>query len=517
MAGTRMNLMDIRDLIRRLRATPNDSHIQRDTGLNRRTIRRYRAWARQQGLLAGALPSVEDLAQLVQTTLAPPPLPQTISSLEPYRTIILDLHARGVEGAAIWQRLQEDHHFAGSLSAVYRFLHRHTPTAVRATVRVETAPGEEAQVDFGSAGRLLDPQTGKLRKAWAFVMTLSWSRHQYVEFVWNQSVETWLLLHRHAFEFFGAVPKRVVLGNLKAAITKACWDDPQVQFAYRECAEHYGFLIAPCRVRTPEHKGKVEQGGVHYVKRNFLGGRTPTSITVANQQVLHWCLTTAGQRIHGTTKAQPFARFQTHEQAALQRLPATPYDLAIWKVATVHRDCYVVFNNAYYSAPFRLIGQQVHVRGGCQDVRLYTQDWQLAATHTRAVQPGERLTHPDHLPPEKLPGLLLGNDACRVRAAEIGSATAQVVETLFADPAIDRLRTVGRILRLEETVGAARLEAACARALSFAEPTHRTIKQILDQGLDQDAPAALVSPPARTFVRSAVELLGHVFGGGAWN
>jgi hypothetical protein len=270
-------------------------------------------------------------------------------------------------------------------------------------------------------------------------------------------------------------------------------------------------------VRTPEHKGKVEQGGVHYVKRNFLGGRTPTSITLANQQVLNWCLTTAGQRIHGTTKEQPFVRFTAHEQAALQPLPATPYDLAIWKVATVHRDCYVVFNNAYYSAPFRLIGQQVHVRGGCQDVRLYTQDWQLAATHTRAEQPGMRLTHPDHLPPEKLPGLLLGNDACRVRAAEIGSATAQVVERLFADPAIDRLRTVGRILRLEETVGTARLEAACARALSFAEPTHRTIKQILDQGLDQDAPAPVVSPPARTFVRSAVELLGHVFGGGAWN
>jgi len=308
-----------------------------------------------------------------------------------------------------------------------------------------------------------------------------------------------------------------VLDNLKAAITKACWEDPQVQFAYRECAEHYGFLIAPCRVRTPEHKGKVEQGGVHYVKRNFLGGRRPSSITLANQQVLNWCLTTAGQRIHGTTKEQPLVRFEAHEQDALQPLPRAPYDLAIWKVATVHRDCYVVFNNAFYSAPFRLIGQQVQVRGGCQDVRLYTQDWQLVATHTRAEQPGARLTHPDHLPPEKLPGLLLGKDACRVRAAQIGPATAQVVETLFADRAIDRLRTVGRILRLEETVGASRLEAACARALSFAEPTHRTIKQILDQGLDDDPAPAVIAPPARTFVRSAVELLGHMFGGGAWN
>lgn len=238
MSGTRKDLMDIRDLIRRLQATTNDSSIHRETGINRRTIRRYRAWAHAHGLLTGPLPPVEELAQLVQQTLTPPPPPQTHSSLESYRTIILDLHAQGVEGAAIWQRLQENYQVGASLSAVYRLIHRHAPTTVRAAVRVETAPGEEAQADFGCAGRLLDPTTGNLRKAWLFVMTLSWSRHQYVEFVWDQTVETWLLLHRHAFEFFGAVPKRVVIDNLKAGITKAGWDDPQVQVAYRECAEH---------------------------------------------------------------------------------------------------------------------------------------------------------------------------------------------------------------------------------------------------------------------------------------
>lgn len=210
-------------------------------------------------------------------------------------------------------------------------------------------------------------------------------------------------------------------------------------------------------------------------------------------------------------------RFQSHKQAVLQPLPTMPYDLAIWNVATVYRDCYVVFNTAFYSVPFRLIGQQVQVRGGSQAVRIYTHDWQLVATHPRAAQPGERHTHPDHLPPDKLPGVLLGNDACRVRAAAIGPATTAVVETLFADPAVDRLRTVGRILRLEETVGTLRLEAACARALTFAEPTHRTIKHMLDQGLDQEPVVAIPTPPAQTFVRSAMELLGHLFGGSAWN
>src|SRR5262249_37756771 len=150
-------------------------------------------------------------------------------------------------------------------------------------------------------------------------------------------------------------------------------------------------------------KGKVEQGGVHYVKRNFLGGRTPTAITQANTDVLAWCQTTAGLRIHGTTKAQPLHQFEQFERARLHALPSAPYDLALLKQATIHRDWYVVFEQAFYSAPFRLIGQSVQVRGGSREVRIYTTDFQLVATHPRAQHPGERLTHPDHLPPEKLP------------------------------------------------------------------------------------------------------------------
>jgi len=507
--------MDIRELLRHLRDTTTDSAVQRATGLNRRTIQRYRRWAHSQGLLAGSLPPIEQLQALLATTLTLLPPPQTTSAVEPYRDRVLQLHRDGVEGTAIRERIRELG-FAGSVSAIYRFLHRLAPTEPDVTVRVETAPGEEAQVDFGYAGRMLDPTSGRLRKAWAFVMTLSWSRHQYVEFVWDQSVSTWLTLHRHAFEYFGGIPKRIKLDNLKAAITKACVDDPQVQQAYRECAEHYGFLIDPCRPRTPEHKGKVESG-VKYVKRNFLGGRTPSPLPQANQDVLEWCLTTAGLRRHGTTKEQPLSRFTTTERDVLLSLPSSPYDLAIWKVATVARDCYVVFENAYYSVPFRLVAQRVQIRGGCTEVRIYTQDWQLVATHVRANAAGERLTHPDHLPPEKLPGLLLGKDSCRAHAAEIGPATSEVVESLFADPAVDRLRTVGRILRLEDSFGATRLEAACARALTFAEPAHRTIKQILTQGLDHEIAPTPAAPEARTFVRSAFELLGHLFGGAQWN
>jgi transposase len=509
--------MEIRELLRHIRANASNRQVQRDTGVDRRTVREYRAWAAEQGLLDGPLPPLEELQHRLETTLKGTPPPQNTSSVESYQDVVLDLRKQGTEIAAVWERLK-GRGYTGSYSAVYRFVKRLEAHAPQATVRVECQPGEEAQVDFGYAGRMLDPETDTLRKAWAFVMTLAWSRHQYVEFVFAQKVTTWLLLHRHAFEFFGGVPARLVIDNLKAGVTQACWDDPEVQVAYRECAEHYDFLIRPCRPRTPEHKGKVEQGGVHYVKRNFLGGREPTSITQANHDVRVWCTTTAGQRVHGTTRERPLARFQETERLRLKPLPEAGYDLATWKVVKLARDCHITFDNAYYSAPYRLVGQSLRVRGGLRDVRIYTLDHQLIATHDRAQRPGQRQTHPDHLPPEKLPGLLQTRESCQAAAEAIGPATCQVVQTLLDDPVIDRLPTAGRLVRLQERFGASRLEAACARALCFDDPTYKTVKAILVKGLETEVGGGvLTSPPAHRFVRSATELLGSVLGGLTWN
>ncbi len=505
--------MDIRELLRHIQQTPSDRAVARATGTHRRTVQRYRQWAAAQGLLSGPLPALAQLQQLVEQTCPVLPPPQTVSSVAPYRVLVERLYAEGVEGTAIWQRLREQG-YAGHLSSVYRFLAPLRARTPEAVVRVEREPGEEAQVDFGYAGRLLDPTSGAPRRAWAFVMTLSWSRHQYVEFVFEQTVPTWLRLHQQAFAFFGAVPRRVVIDNLKAGITQAAWDDPQVQRAYRECAEHYGFLIAPCRPRTPQHKGKVEQGGVHYLKRNFLAGRAPSTLTQANADVRTWCVETAGRRVHGTTKQPPLDRFLQTERARLLPLPVTPYESATWKAATLHRDCYVVFDGSFYSAPHRLLGQRLWVRGGSRCVQLYTAEHALVATHPRASVPGERHTQLDHLPPLKVPGLLRSRAGTQAQAEQVGPATLQVVATLLADPAVDRTPTAGRLLRLAGTYGPARLEAACARAARFGDHRYGTIKQILAEGLDQEpAPALVPPPPARTFVRSAADLLGHLFGG----
>lgn len=509
--------MDIRAILMQLRAGVSQRQIEQELKVNRRTVKKYRKWAQQHSLLVGELPPLEQLQALLAKTMPERQPPQNVSTVENYRVVVEKWVNEKVESKAIYQRLQEKG-FGGSYMAVYRFVRQVKGSLLRATVRVERQPGEEVQVDFGYAGWLIDPTTGKLRRAWAFVMTLAWSRHQYVEFVWDQKVESWLLCHGHAFEYFGGVPERVVVDNLKAAIIKATQDDPAVQASYQECALHYGFRIAPCRVRTPQHKGKVEQGGVHYVKRNFLGGREVSPLSQANEEVLIWCQTTAGLRRHGTTKEQPLKRFEETERDRLQPLPASPYEMAVWKQLSLNRDCYVEFEESYYSAPHRLIGQLLWLCVNLKQVRLFDKEYQLVATHQRASQPGSRQTHLDHLPPELVPGLTLSREGCWQQAHLIGPATRQIVEIYLADPVVERLPTVGRLLRLQEQYGPNRLEAACVRALAFGDPNYRTIKQILEKGLEQaSSPAIPASPPATTFVRSPEELFGPHLGAARWN
>jgi transposase len=488
--------LDIREILRRLQLGERDRRIARDLHISRKTVGKYHEWAAAQGLLTGPLPDPETLHAALAATLPVVRSPTMPSTVERFRQRVVDLRKQGVECRAIHQILREQSGFTGAYQAVYRFVRRLEPRTPEAVVRVETPPGEEAQVDFGYAGLMHDPRSGTRRKAWAFVMTLSFSRHSYVEFVFDQDVATWLRCHRRAFEWFGGVPRRVVVDNLKAAIVKAVLYDPVVQRAYRECAEHYGFLISPCRPRTPAHKGKVEQG-VHYVARNFLAGRAWRDLTEANDRVLVWCVETAGRRIHGTTKEMPLARFDEIERATLLAIPPAPYALATWKKAKLHSDCHVVFDDAFYSAPHRLIGQRLWVRGADTSVQIFHEHL-LVASHPRASRRGQRSTTPDHLPPAKIAGLLATPASCVRRASDIGPSTSELVGRLLGERPLDRLRTVLGILKLAHKFGPRRLEAACTRALRYDDVAYATIKRILDRGLDQVADAGTPAPPRET-------------------
>ena len=501
----RIHMNHVRELIYRLRAGESQRRIAKDLGMSRTTVSKYQAWAKAQGYLDPGCPMPDDTALAAALGETPKP-PCTESSVEPYRELVQAWLDQGVEMTAIWQHLQDDYHYPGSYSSVRRFVKRLRPHEPEVFVRVHTAPGEELQVDFGGVGQLYDPSSGRLRRGYVFVATLCYSRHQYAEFVFDQKVPTWIGLHRRAFESWGGVPQRVVVDNLKAAVVKVLVHDPILGEAYRRMAQHYGFLISSTRPYTARHKGKVENG-VHYVQRNFMAGRQFLDIHAANQHLQAWVAERAGTREHGTTHQAPLYLFNAYERAALLPLPTAPFTLREVKPVTVHPDCHVSIDKSYYSVPYRYVGQTLDAYVGERVVEVY-RGLELIATHERSSQPGEWHTRLEHYPEHKAAYLERTPTYCRQVAARVGEATQQVVETLLGDRPLYRLRSVQAILRLEQTVGAERLEAASARALHFGDPSYRRIKAILNAALDREplpepAPAIFVRP--HVFARSGTE------------
>ena len=505
----RIHMNHLRELIYRLRAGESQRRVAKDLGMSRTTVSKYRTWAKAQGYLDPSQPLPDD-ATLAAAWGEPVQPSRAESSVEPYRDVVREWVEQGVEMMAIWQHLQDDFQYPGSYTSVRRFVNKMRAAEPEVFVRVHTAPGEEAQVDFGSVGQLYDPARGRSRRAYVFVATLCYSRHQYAELVFDQKIPTWIGLHRRTFESWDGVPKRIVVDNLKAAVLKVLVHDPLLGEAYRRMAQHYGFVISPTRPRTPRHKGKVENG-VHYVQRNFMAGREFLDIDTANQHLRIWVQERAGARDHGTTHKAPLSLFNEHEKAALLALPETPFTLREVKSVKVHPDCHVRIDKSYYSVPYILVGHKLDAYIGERIVEIY-QGVELIATHERSLQPGEWHTRLEHYPQHKAAYLERTPAYCRQVAARLGVATGRVVETLLGDRPLYRLRSVQAILRLEETVGADRLEAACARALYFGDPSYRRIKTILNAALDREPlpePALDVPEQKHLFARSGDEFFAH--------
>ncbi len=247
-----------RQVLARMRQGDSDRDIARSQLMGRKKLARLRAVANERGWLTPTVPLPDD-AVLATLLVRQDGLPrQCVSGLEPWRDQIVAWRDEGIQGTTIHAALVRRHGHTGSHASVHRFLRR-LPASVAAAVplRLDFPPGEAAQVDFGPGPLLTDVHPGELFKTWFFVMTLCWSRHQYVALVLDQRSATWLACHRHAFQWFGGVPGRIIIDNAKCAITRACAHDPEIQRTYADRAEGYGFRIEACPPRDPQKKAKV--------------------------------------------------------------------------------------------------------------------------------------------------------------------------------------------------------------------------------------------------------------------
>lgn len=314
------------------------------------------------------------------------------SKLDSFKGQILTLLERHPYTAQqVLQQLRQQG-YAGGYSILKEFVRQVRPVRKPAYLMLEFAPGECAQVDWGSFGSVTVGATR--RRLSFFVMVLCYSRLLYIEFTLSEGMEQFLSCHRHAFEFFGGASEKVMIDNLKVGVLR----HPVGQQAlfhprYLDLAAHYGFRPIACNVRSGNEKGRVESA-VGYVKKNFLNGLDIPFFASVNPAAIQWRDTVANVRVHGETHRRPIDLF-TQEKARLKPLPVMPYDCALVRPIGANGCCHVIYDTNRYSVPHLYASQKLTLKLYPDQLLLFHQE-KLIATHVRSYDRRQKLSNPDH-------------------------------------------------------------------------------------------------------------------------
>ncbi len=402
---------------------------------------------------------------------------QPTSHCEPWRQVIKAQLEAGLTAQRIHQDLVAEHGFTRSYSTVQRYV-RHLIARERSLPfrRMECSAGEEAQVDFGTGAPIVTAE-GRRRRPHVFRIVLSYSRKAYSEAVERQTTDTFLHCLENAFAYFGGVPRTLVIDNLRAAVSRADWYEPELNPKLRAFAAHYGTVILPTRPRMPRHKGKVERG-IGYVKGNSLKGRTFANLEEQNQHLRTWETHVADCRIHGTTRRHVGVVFREREQPALLPLPAERFPMFHEAERLVHRDGHVAVERAYYSVPPEYLARQVWVRWDARLVRIFNRQMQQIAVHVRH-EPGRFSTQSAHIAAEKTSGIERGARWLLGRARLIGPHAQCWASAMLEARGIEGLRVLQGLLALAGKHESATLEQACRIATSYRAYRLRTVRELV--------------------------------------
>jgi len=314
------------------------------------------------------------------------------SKLDPFKDdIVRMLERHAYTATQIFQQIREQG-FDGQYTIVKAYVRKVRPTKHKAFLKLSFAPGECAQVDWGSYGSV---NVGNTRRRLSFfVMVLCYSRMMYVEFTVSQTMEHFLGCHQNAFECFGKVPSKIMVDNLKSAVLKRIVGQaPVFNPKYLDFANHYGFTIAACNVGKGNEKGRVENG-VGYVKKNLLAGLDIPDLAAIHPAAKDWLDTVANVRIHGETREKPVIRFEK-ERAYLNPLPRHRFDIATVSQVRASRQFRVVVDTNRYSVPAEYAGCPLTLKTYPDRICLYS-DNKLIARHARSYHRHQDIEDPDH-------------------------------------------------------------------------------------------------------------------------
>jgi transposase len=398
------------------------------------------------------------------------------SACEPFRELIEQAFSQGRNAKAIWQDLVDDHGFVAGYASVKRFvLKLRGGSAVEARVVITTAPGEEAQVDYGSGPMVRHPITGKYRRTRLFVLTLGYSRKSVRLLTWRSSTETWAELHERAFRRLGGTTRLVVLDNLAEGVITPDIYDPTINVLYRDVLAHYGVVALPCRVNDPDRKGKVESG-VGHAKRTPLKGLRFESLDEAQAYLDRWEERWADTRIHGTTKRQ-VAVMYAEEKPFLRELPLEPFRYYRFGERTVNLDGCIEVEASFYGAPPGWIGRKVRAQWDGLFVRILDpKTGQLLREHLRTRRGHHRIQDQDR--PARTPR---STAVLLQRARSAGKHIGILCEQIHRTDGEPGVRRILGMLSLARRHGPAVVDDAAQAALELGLPNYRFVRRYLER------------------------------------
>jgi transposase len=398
------------------------------------------------------------------------------SACTAYRELIEIGLSRGRNAMAIWQDLVDTSGFTGGYQSVRRFVRKLQPSSSpEARVVIETAPGEETQVDYGTGPMVRDASTGKYRRTRLFVLTLGYSRKSVRLLLFRSSSQGWAELHEKAFRRLGGVSRVIVLDNLREGVLAPDIYDPTINPLYRDVLQHYKVVPLPCRIADPDRKGKVERS-VGHAKNTPLKGLRFESLEEAQSYLDHWEERWADTRIHGTTKRQVAVMF-AEERPALQPLPLEPFRYYQYGERTVHLDGCVEIEAAYYGAPPGWIGRRVRVQWDAHQVRLLNPETgQLLREHLCQARGRHRIKDEDR--PKQTP---LGTLQLLARTDKVGLQISALCRGMYRKDGETAVRRIQGVLSLVKKHGGATVEDACAAALEVGVYDYRFVRRYLER------------------------------------
>lgn len=399
-----------------------------------------------------------------------------------------ELRKKGVTLYLLWQEYKQAHPDDGYQYSRFAGLYRSYRKKLDVTMRQRHKAGDKVFVDWSGDGvEIVDRETGEVWEAPLFVGVLGASGYTFTKAAPSRESRHWIGCHIGMYEFFDGVPAATVPDNEKTGVTHPCLYEPDLNPTYADLANHYDTAVIPARSKKPRDKAKVENG-VLLAQRWILAAlRNHVFFSVAQaNEAISEKLEVYNARKYQRLDESRKELFEQLDRPELKPLPNRRYEYGEWSKPKVNIDYHVEVDKHFYSVPYQLVGERTEARRTATTVEIFFKGKRVAV-HRRLYKSREPSTKKEHMPASHRKHLEWTPSRIISWASKIGPSTAKVAESIMASRRYPEqgYRSCLGVMRLGEKYGKERLEAASERVLVIGSPSYKTIKSILENGLDK--------------------------------